>query len=500
MKTIELQTALSTFCNDRGVHAYLVGGCLRDGILARTSNDLDVVVADVDPIIFAKGLAQRINGRYVPLDVERGIARVVVKNAVLSQQIDVTACKGNIEEDLARRDFTINAMAIPMDRFLESDWNGWIVDPFGGRDDIEQRVLRMIVSEAFVDDPLRLLRAVRLAATLGLRIDGETRLTIQRFAYLITQVAWERLSDELLALIASSDPARWLYELDELDILVRLFPELEVGRGVVQPKEHYWDVLNHNIEAVGAVDRLLARRGEPEWVLEPIYWTPHLQGYFETCGSDGRMRSTLVKLAALFHDVAKPVTRMVDKDGRIRFLGHHKEGAVLADGITRRMRLSRRSSDLICLMIANHLRPRQMAQAGQLPTNRAVYRYFRDVGDAAIDTMFLNLGDYLAARGPLLGVEEWHEHVRIIEYPLRLVLEREPVNELPRLVNGHDLMQKMGITPGPYLGTLLDVVREAQAIGEVTTQDEAFAFIRHQIRDGNQVDGISHHLCHDRVV
>ena len=186
----------------------------------------------------------------------------------------------------------------------------------------------------------------------------------------------------------------------------------------------------------------------------------------------------MLKLAALLHDIAKPQTRTIDATGRTRFLGHPVLGASMADDILERMRLSNMGKDMVHGMVENHLRPLQMSQDGELPTPRAVYRYFRDVGDVAIDTLYLSLADHLAARGPDLDMEGWRRHADIVTHILEVGTHQQTPEKMPRLVTGHDLMQEFSLSPGPHLGLLLDEVNEAQASGVVSTRDEALDLVR----------------------
>ena len=204
--------------------------------------------------------------------------------------------------------------------------------------------------------------------------------------------------------------------LDDLGLLCGVVPELAPAKGVVQPKEHYWDVFDHLVEAVGWVDAMFDDSKCEEYPLEIV---PHFDGMREYFGgevSDGFDRLTFLKLAALLHDVAKPATKTVEASGRIRFLGHHTQGADFTRDIMMRLRFSKRGIEHIARMVHQHLRPRQMAQKGDMPTRRALYRYYRDVGDVALDTLYLNTADYLAARGPMLECEDWTAHCGLVRW------------------------------------------------------------------------------------
>lgn len=462
---------------ERGTSAYVVGGYLRDVLLCRTTRDLDVVV-QANALEEASLLARHMNGRFVVLDAVRGVGRVVLRRGGSKVNVDVTSFGGDILDDLSRRDFTINAIAIPLDLSVNSDWRNQILDPHGGVSDIKRGLVRMVRPDVFKDDPGRLLRTVRLAAVLGFRIEEDTAHAVSCHAHLLSKASGERLREEFLTILESQDARHWIYVLDKLGLLTELIPELDLGRGVSQPAEHYWTVMEHNIETVGAVEQLLERKSGTENFEWKIPWNADVEEHFATVRRDGHNRKTLIKLVGLLHDIAKPETKTLEDNGRIRFLGHAEKGSEMVTKIMNRLRFSSRDNDLVGLMVKHHLRPGQLTQKGAMPTGRAVYRYFRDLGDAAIDVLYLHLADYLAARGPLLGVADWQERVTIIERVLETGLYRHrPVRSL-KLIDGHDLMRELGLSPGPEVGRLLEAVCEAQTVGHVTTKWQALNLVR----------------------
>ena len=347
-------------------------------------------------------------------------------------------------------------------------------------------VVRSVGRSIFEADPARLLRAPRLAVQLRFEIDRETAGQIRRDCGIVTQVAPERVRDELMRLLAEPGATSSIRLLDDLGLLCILIPELAEAKGVVQPKEHHWDVFDHLVETPGQVERVMSGSGAGEGPMEgELSRFDGMPEYFAQEVSDGHTRLTLLKLAGLLHDIAKPAAKTVEPTGRIRFLGHHVEGAEVAQSTLRRLRFSGRGVELVRLMVYHHLRPGQMAQKGELPTGKAIYRYFRDVGDAAVDTLYLNMADFLAARGPLMGIEEWSEHCRATGHVLRQGLEEKGPEALLRLIDGHDIMESFSVVPGPRIGELLSLVREAQASGEVSTRKRALELVRANLRSGD---------------
>ncbi|MBI2851222.1 MAG: CCA tRNA nucleotidyltransferase [Chloroflexi bacterium] len=490
-----LLSRLDNFLAGRGIESCLVGGWVRDALLGRDTADIDIAVA-VDALEVAPEVAEAFGGRYVPLDMENRVARVVLldRDAAAPKaplHLDFSTFEGSIEQDLARRDFTINAMAVSLSQFRPGVSTIQIIDPFDGRGDLSRGIIRVVSETVFAADAARLLRAMRLAAELGFNIDDKTEALIRQNARLLSGVAGERIREELLRLLACppspedygrravSDTGQFFKYLDELGLLTAIFPELAETKGVAQPKEHHWDVFEHLLRTVTAVDFLL-RQGTWEYageeVLAAVPWSGTLAEHFAREVGSGSTRRVLLKLAALLHDINKPQTRTIEAGGRIRFLGHAQAGAATVMTILERLRFSSKEVKLVETEILYHLRPTQMSQAG-LPTNRAIYRYFRDASETGIDILFLSLADHLASRGPELNLAGWQEHARLVEYVINKRFEEEKTITPPKLIDGYDIINTLRTPPGREVGELLEAVREAQASGEVTTREEALSFI-----------------------
>ena len=481
-KTSLLLTKISLFLTEQGVKSYLVGGLVRDLLLGRDTADIDIAVAP-DALEIAPKLATALGGKYVLLDKINRVGRVILVNEANRWELDFSTFRDTIEQDLAQRDFTIDAMAIDLAQLGKGYTELQLIDPFNGLDDIHQGMIRTVSETAFQSDAARLLRAVRLAAELGFSIDVQTESLIRRHSHLLSKVAGERVREELLRLLAVPQAGQFLASLDDLGLLTVMMPELAQTKGVSQPKEHFWNVFDHSMKTVAAASFLL-RQGAWEYasadVLAVTPWSEMLAQHFALEVSRGSTRGSLLKLAALLHDIAKPQAKAIDADGRMRFLGHAKEGAALAVNILERLRFSGKEIKLVETMIRHHLRPMQMSHDG-LPTRRAIYRYFRDTGEAGIDILFLSLADHLATRGPNLDLTEWQEHAQTVEYILSQRFQQESVVVPPKLIDGHDLINIFGLSPGPKIGQLLEAVHEAQASGELATREEALAYIRRQL-------------------
>lgn len=473
------------FRSHPSLEVYLVGGAVRDALLGRSTRDIDLVVRG-DAIVLARALAKDLGATFVLLDEANGVARLVWHGEGARWEIDLARLQGeSIEQDLARRDFTVDALAVPL-HSAQGNPSGWpIRDPFGGREDLGRRRLRLVSPGAFQDDPLRLLRAVRLSAQLDFEIEAHTASMVRRDAHLILHTAPERIRDEMLKTLALPGATHHLLLADDLGLLCRIIPELAEGKGVIQPPEHAYDVFRHNVETPGQLERLLSPAGRhQDPVLASVPWQEGLEAYFAEEVGDGHTRATLLKIACLLHDIAKPACRTVEPSGRIRFIGHHTVGAEQAEAILRRLRCSGRSIALVRTAVQHHLRPSHLAPPGQLPTARALYRYFRDTGQEGIGILFLAMADFLAARGPNLVREAWEEYCHRIAYALREGTRPTLPQALPKLVDGYDIMTVFHLLPGPHLRPLLEAVREAQATGAISTRQEALELVARLLEKG----------------
>ncbi|MFC2005799.1 CCA tRNA nucleotidyltransferase [Chloroflexota bacterium] len=477
-----LLTKVSNFLAEQDIESYVVGGLVRDVLLGRNTADIDIAVA-LDALEIAPKVADILGGKYVLLDRINKVGRVVLvdkkaPSTKVQRVLDFSTFKGNIEQDMARRDFTIDAMAIDLNQFGKGFADAQLIDPFNGWDDLHRGVIRAVAETAFESDAARLLRAVRLASELGFIIDTKTEALIQHHSYFVASVAGERVREELLRFLAVSGAGQFLPYLEKLSLLTALFPELADTKGVEQPKEHFWNVFEHSLKTVEAVD-FLFREGAWEYgdeeLLATVPWSTTLVQHFDQEVSSNSTRRVLLKLAALLHDVSKPQTKTIESNGRIRFLGHAKQGATVVANMLERLRFSAKEVKLLETVVEHHLRPSQLSQ-NELPSHRAIYRYFRDTGQAGIDILFLNLADHLATRGPHLNLSHWREHVQVVGYVLSQYFEQESIAHPPKLIDGYDLMNIFAMSPGPKIGDILEIVREAQASGEVTTRQEALVY------------------------
>lgn len=476
-----------------GAHAYLVGGFVRDMLLERETNDIDLAVSG-DSLHIAETLANELGGKYVVLDEENRVARVVITRREKPWCIDITTFSNDIESDLSRRDFSIDAIAMDLNEFLQGSRK--IIDPFNGRDDLKKRLIKVVHAGVFAEDGIRLLRAVRLGAELQFQIEDKTENFIKRDSRLLESVPGEKIREELVRLFSIAGSGRFFSYLDELGLLVIMVPELAMMKNVSQPGEHYWNVFDHSLKTVEAAEFILREAGwvlNGKEILEKVIWSDEIHDHFNEEIASGSSRRFMLKLGALFHDIAKPQTKAVDENDRTRFIGHPQQGADITRVILNRLRFSNREIKVIEHLVKYHLRPVQMSNM-RMPTNKAIYRFFRDTGDDGIDILFLALADYLATAGPCLDIREWEKHNQLIAYILH-----EHINQVvkifpEKLIDGNELMKEFGLTPGPQIGKLLDLVHEAQATGEITSREEALELAHNILEKRNSGTGCITHL------
>lgn len=466
MKELQFIASLS-----RPGQVWLVGGFVRDVLMDRPVADVDLAVkGDAKKLSRAFGIKMKAGA--FALDEERGVYRVVAGG----RTFDFASLQGpTIEKDLARRDFTVNAMAVPLEDFLARGSGAPPLDLFGGRKDLKTRNVRLVSEKALKEDPLRLLRAVRLAAELDASIPATTLSALKKNAGLIRRSAPERVREEIMKALSTPRGADSLRLLDRTGILSILFPEAEKMRRSGHDYYGKNGVLGHSLDAVASLEDLLANLK----TYLPKVHAPLRDHLNASVG--GHPLFALVKLGELFHDVGKPATASKGKDGRLHFYGHEHVGADIVGETAVRWRFSRGESRTLSRLVRGHMRPGNLGNAGVV-TDRAVYRFFRDLESDAVSVLVMSLGDhftYLSPRVRKGGKDPVHKTIaRMLE---TYFLKRQTVAPL-KLVGGHDVMKALKIKPGPRVGELLEAIREAQAAGKVKTREEALAFARRMMK------------------
>jgi poly(A) polymerase len=449
---------------DGGGDVWIAGGAVRDAALGREVTDLDLA-AGGDPGAVARAVAREGGGHAFELSAEFATWRVMAADA--SWQVDVTALRGEtIEADLAKRDFTVGAVAVPLG-------GGEPVDPYGGLADLERRTLRAVSDRSFAADPLRLLRAARLAAELGLEIDPGTVALARREARRAAGAAGERQLAELRQLVGAADPLRGIALLDELELTAVVLPELDALRGVEQSPNHHLDVHGHTLavlermlEVEGGLERFAGERVAEarELLAEPL--------------ADEMTRGVALRFGALLHDVGKPATR-AESDGYVTFIGHDRTGAEIVGGLCDRLRASRSLTRHLQALTLHHLRLGFLVHEAPLPPRR-VHEYLRATEPAGADVTLLSVADRLSARGsgPFATEEAVEAHLQLARKMLAAALDWRRDGPPDPLLRGDELAAELGIPEGPELGALLAELEAAQYAGEVGDRKEAVELAR----------------------
>src|SRR6478752_6786820 len=455
----EVLDKLGRLVGDDG--AYFVGGCVRDVRLGLPVTDVDVVVPG-DPATVARRLARETGGSPFALSEAHGAWRVVLDGRTL----DITAQRGgDILADLGERDFTVNAMAIPVD----GDGEASVVDPFGGLGDLAEGRLRLVSERVFTDDPLRLLRLARIAHELGFEVDSDAERLARRDAHLADRPAGERIYAEVRRLMTPDHPDAAVRLLDGLGVLDVILPEAIPMRGCEQSPFHHLDVFEHTLQVLDAAADIAAH---------PDHYLPRhadaIRDALDRSVGDELDARTALRLAVLFHDIEKPSTRTVSDDGRIGFMGHDRKGAATTGRILKRWRAATSTIRFCALLVAEHLRLGFMVHDRPLG-RRDGYRYLRATEPHTHASVVVSLADRFATRGVRARQAYVRAHTETADELLPVVAELER-EDRPPLLRGDEIAGLTGAA-GPEIGALVDALAEEQAAGAVTTREEAVAFV-----------------------
>ena len=452
------------FAKSRKVKLYLVGGALRDLILNRKKNNPDFdFCLKRGALNFGRALARELRAAFVVLDQEHAACRLVKKIGEQTYTFDFTDFRAaTLEKDLLHRDFTINSLALDLrDVFAPGDLSVLIIDPYHGREDLTAKLIKVTGKNSFREDPLRILRAFSFSCMLGFSLDRETLRLAKKEKTRISAVSSERIREELFKIFDSSTAYASLASLDKLKILEIIFPEIKPMRGIGQGPYHHLDVWQHTLETLKQF----------ELILKAVKSTPEINNYLEEEISGLRKRSSLLKLACLLHDIGKPKALRREK-GKIIFHGHERIGLGLTRIITRRIKLSNDEGRSLERIVLWHLRPGYLAD-NQHPTQRAIFRYFRDTGSDALAVLLLSLADQRATKGPLTTALSRTRHEKTVKALIRRLLKQKNEKKPVRLLNGNDIMRKFKLPASPQIGRVLGELEEAQAIGKVKNKLEA---------------------------
>ena len=429
---------------------YLVGGAVRDFLLGKSTFDKDIIVKSAEE--FASRFANDNDGTFIELDKENKIYRVVLSDKV--NYIDVTEAD-DIEQDLKRRDFTINSIAVNLK-------NDEIIDVTGGRLDLERGIIRSISEGNLVDDPLRILRGYRFAATLGFEIESETQRQIDKHLDLILEPARERITYEIMKLFDGKYTASVLLKADKL--IEKIYPVFADVKKVPKNTHHHLDLYEHSVETANQIQLLYETADSV------------IREHLEKIDFGGFSRLAHLKLASFFHDIGKFSTWTIEGE-RHRFIKHDDVGSKMAKEILKQNKFSKKQIEYIANMIKNHIYPSQVISSENV-TEKIYMRYIRKMGDNVIDNILLAKADRLSARGPAITEAIVKENIdnldKLLDYYIAI---KDSLKPLPKLLSGDEIMELKNIPQSPKLGEIITALKNEQLEGNIVSKDDAINFV-----------------------
>lgn len=455
---------------------YIVGGYIRDILLKKKSLDIDLVVSEKAES-FAKKLAKKINGKCFILHSDLQVYRVAVINNPDLEYIDISLMQGkNIEDDLSRRDFTINALAVKIENFDNIKKN--ITDCFDGIKDLQKKEIKVVSKKVFNDDPLRMLRAFRFASEYNFKISKETLSLIKKSSSKIITVAGERIKNELFRILNNKKSSQYIAAIDECGLLEKMFPVItKMKKSAKNFYYHPKGLFQHCFQTYEALEKIFIKLDkyfpQSKDILEQ-----HLNEPF----SENVNKKNLLKFIAVFHDCAKPecAKRM---DNKMRFLGHEELGAKKTAQIMKELKMSNKEIEFAKAIISEHMRPSNLAKS-EVITNRAQMRLFRDVKE---NTPYLLI----------LAMSDWHSYKTLKKkiYSPKVLKQQEKsvaklilgyydfINNKPKdkIIDGNVLMKELKLKPGKIIGELLQYINNAYEEGRIKDKTQALKYAKTQL-------------------
>lgn len=415
--------------------SYLVGGYLRDLLSGEISPDRDIAIKCDNLAELTKKIADELNGSFVELDKSNEIYRVVFGD----DYIDFAKLlNNNLDDDIKRRDFTMNAIMYDIN-------NEKFIDITDGKKDFEEKLIRTYKISNLSDDPLRMIRAIRFQAKLGFRIDDEIINFIKENNSLILNVAPERVHQELMKTFEGKFLIDALISMDETGLLDVIFPFFADIKKIPSNSHHHLDLFHHLIETTKNI-----RINKPE-----------------------------LKLAAFIHDLAKPDCWTIEAEtGRHRFIGHDELGAKKVVPYLKKLKFSNKQIEYISKMIQFHIYPSALMKDENV-TERAIIRFIRKIGNDTLDLLELARADRLSAKGPAVTDDMVQVNLLNLEKLKEKYFEISPkLKEMPKLIDGNEIMEILNLKPSPKLKEITDEIKELQLEGKINNKEDAINFLR----------------------
>ena len=457
IKNDDILNNLAGFFNNE---LYLVGGAVRDALMGKTSFDRDLIVTDEDAKTFSQKVAEFFDGVFIPLDEENKIYRIILKDKI--NYLDITnPAGGSLEQDILRRDLTINAIAVN----IRTGEIPEICTPY--IQDLNNKIIKGICEKNFTDDPLRLLRIFRFHSLLGFEISQDLIKIVKKHAQLINEPAKERIEYELMKLFGGKYANEALSKMDECAILEKLFPFVKELKQVPPNLHHHLDLFHHCIETVYQVENLYQNSSS------------EIKKHMDKIDFGGFSRLAHLKLAAFMHDIGKFSTWTIEEDtGRHRFIKHEDVGAKMCVPILKKLCFSNKQIEYISYIIKKHMYPSAVVSSADL-TEKVMMRYIRHSEDNAIDNILIAQADRLSAQGPEITPQIVETNISNLNKLLNYYLSiKDTLKPLPKLLDGNDVMKILNIKPSPILGKIMAEIKEAQISGDILTKEEAIKFVK----------------------
>lgn len=431
--------------------AMMVGGTIRDILLGRTPKDIDI--ATPNPAKLVADLV-KVGYTHVLLDETRDIHRMVKEDA----HIDITPLNENHINDLLSRDFTINSIGLILR-------NNDLLDPQGGVKDLSKGLVRALSQDRFIEDPLRLIRAFRIAADMNFTIDPVTLRFITKLSHLISKPSKERVRDEICWMMEADHSFQLVEELWRTGLLGKLFPEFAAVTSIIQNKPHALGLAEHLMWTYKYIEDIIT---ELDDVLGQ--YADDARSVLSKVIASNRKTIIIVKLAALLHDIGKPATITYDEE--VHFIGHDKLGAEMIEKRMAEFKFSSAETKAVSMLVENHMRPHNLLKLDEV-SPRAVYRFFRDLDNLAIPSLLIGIADaYATEMLPLGSLENYHEFVRA------MIDQSIKIGKPKPMLTGEEVMSILKIGPGPLVGQIIDAMLDGQATGEIKDKDQAKAFAK----------------------
>ncbi len=453
---------LSAVIKSKKADAFLVGGALRDLYLEREPIDFDFATSK-DAIKIAKSFSKKIKGAFILLDEEHNCARVARKHKGKLLTFDFADFRSKtLLGDLSHRDFTINTISININDICENkNILKKVKDYKKGLRDIKSKTVKMVSKKVFVEDPLRMLRAFSLQATLDFKIETKTKDQIKKDLSLISQVARERVREEFFKILSSRNAYKNLKQMHTLGLLERIIPQIMVMQHIPGGGYHHLSLMNHSFECVRQIEKCF----------DEFKTNDNVCVYLNQPLASGRKRFALIKLAALLHDTGKPET--CKKQGnKTTYHGHEYVGRFIVRRVAKMLKMSVRERAALEAMVGHHLRPGYLSNFKK-PTPRSVFRFFRDTGEDVIGVLLLSLADQRSTRGPLTTEKDQIHHEDIVCNLINMHFSKDKEEKKERILTGDDLIKKLKLKPSPIFKKILMRIEEKYALGEIKTKKQA---------------------------